>query len=76
LKCRDLQFGLELIAVGTCKSALGSFVRAISITSLVCASLRLLGTSCSRLWGNRANEGDICGVGNGPFQPSLWPETV
>jgi len=23
--------------------------------------------SCSRLWGNRANGGDICGVGNSQY---------
>ena len=40
--CRDLQFGLKLTALGAWKSALGSFARAISIASLVCASSGLL----------------------------------
>ena len=48
------------------KSALGSFARAIA--SLVCSSsASVLFDSCSRLWDNRANEGEVCGVGSGSF---------
>ena len=64
-RCRDLWFELKFVQVwATLRSALGSFARAIA--SLDCpSSVLVLLDSCSRLWDNRANEGEVCGVGSG-----------
>ena len=68
MKCLVLpQSGLKLCEFGKLLKKCFGFLFARAIASLVCSFVSFLCCSCSRLGDNRADEGEICRVENGPI---------